>query len=541
MGILMNKRAIYLDNNVVTDVVLFAPVILMKILFIASYPLNIAGDGYNYYVQMLLPGRGFLVHADGYPFLMGMFLHNFQEFITSRPILFELCFVIFQHLLDLYALLILYAVLKPYDRFVAVFSLYYSGLSVFYLGDVSSSTPVWLQSGLWTIFIVLLVRGWQYAGILRFNWFYALSVVVFTSAYLVRYNSLVLFLLYLVVFYLHAVKGMVLILIKNLLVGCAVSLALFMIYMYGYHQPTTGTTDLHYDSGWVFMARTNPLFSIENGINSKRLSALNGVLPEYFYYEPYYIDMWKNIDEVPASERIVYRDAYEYVMDLTDEELDLFIDANPPLRTNDFVDYVLRVQYYIGLKEGDGLGESAAVEAIRNQPDRYFFEALKKTLTFFPENWDIYFIPSLEQIEEVAELHKIGRYGYIYYTVPYYSWNQPFRTVQNISWFWVTGLDMIKLLAVNIGSASIFAISLGCSIGIYLVFIKKEKCEICLVLLILCSFTLLFKLASNLVWAFRPSELRAVYPLIGVGVGISIKLVRVKIDGALRWLLRQSP
>lgn len=536
-GNMMIKRVVR-SNSMVADVALFVPVIVMKILFIASYPLNITGDGYNYYVKMLLPGRGFLVHADGYPFIMGMFLHNFQEFIASRPVLFELCFVIFQHLLDLCVLIVLYVVIKRYDRFVAVFSLYYSGISVFYLSDVSSSTPVWMQSGLWIIFIALLIRGWQSADLSRLNWFYVLSVVVFMFAYLVRYNSFVLVLFYMVFLYLHVVKGTILKFVRNFLLGCVLSLVLFVIYLYGFHQPTTGTTDLHYDSGWVLMARTNPLFSVGNGINSKRLSALNGVLPEYFYYEPYYIDMWKNIEEVPASERVVYRDVYEHVMDLSNEELDLFMAVNPPLKTNDFVDYVLRVQYYIGLKEGDDLGRSAAVEAIRDQPGRYLFEALKKTLTFFPKNWNIYYIPSLEQIEEVAELHKIERYGYVYYTVPYYSWNQQFRTVHNVSWFWVAGLNMIKSLAVNIGGASIIVMSLGFSIGIYLIFIKKEKCGICLALLILCGFTLLFKLASNLVWVFRPSELRAVYPLLGVSVGISIKLVWIKIDNALRWLLR---
>ncbi len=526
-------------QNISPDLWVITPVILLKLLFLIAYPLNISGDGYNYYVKMFLPGRGFLVHADGYPFWGGMFLHNFMYFSLTNPVRFEFVVSTGQHLFDLFCLIIFYFCIKEYlGQGVAVISLYFCGLSTFYLQNVSMFTPVWFQGDLWMLFLVLI---FLYARCLDRNkkaLFLGLSVIVFFLAYLVRYNSMLIAFFYAPILFVEMKRRNLTVFFTGLLGGAGVSIFIFIAYLYGFHYPTTGTTDLHYDSGWVLVHRVNSFVSISNGINSKRMFALNGVLPDKYNFEEHFIDMWRHVDEVPQDERQPYRDIYHSVMRMDESELDKFIEVNPLRKTENYVSYVLRVQYYVGLKEGDDLGKAIAYEAARSNISEYIKGVIIQTVKIDPNNWIPRYIPDLQELNDQAELFKVGKFGSYFYKVPYYSWNQKFRTIQDVSRFWDPGLKFLNFFSFSIARYVFAVINIGLFAGLYQLVTRTKHDLSIYVLFLFVIYCAMFKLFSISILSFRASELHPVMPLIGVCVGISVKLIVEEGRALFAWKIR---
>jgi hypothetical protein len=511
----------------VTDFIVFLPIIALKLVFLVSYPLNISGDGYQYYTDMLLTGRAMLVHAGGYPFLWGLLLHNFRFFIESNPVAFQFILVALQHLFDLACLILLYTTARKCLGWpVAIFSLYFSGASVFYLSLVSTTTPEWFQGDLWILFIcslaIAVLEPEPRKGILFIG-----SIVLLEMAYLVKLNSLILVLFYIPVFLIDRAKGRPFLGgWKNLFVGIVLASSFYIVYLVGYHFPTTGTYDLQYDSGWVLVEGKQSLISTKNGIFSKRLFALNGALPENYISDRYLIDLYKSVNAVPPEFRAPYRELYEEILDKNEQQLDEFIVNYPPPITNYYYNYVIKVQYYVGLKEGDVLGKEVGYETIAANPWKYVLDTIVHTMQVMPSQWVAPFLPSVEELIRFGNLPAEDRFGFIYYAPPYYYWNQPFRTDQETSRFWLPGLALLNSCSFSVAYFVVVVLAVGILISLYLVVLKGRRDRSLLILLCLFLFLIAFDFSSNFLGlGFRWKELRAVYPILGVCVGISLNLV----------------
>jgi hypothetical protein len=293
--------------------------------------------------------------------------------------------------------------------------------------------------------------------------------------------------------------------------------------LYGYHYPTTGTYDLHYDAGRVLIVRVNSLVSPENGINTKRLFALNGGLPEKYTHETYYPYLYRHIEAVPTLDRESYRKLYQEILSKQEFQLDKYIANHPPWKEHQKYSYVLRVQYYVGLKEGDDLGSRVAYEAIVSHPNAYIKSILTAFFRIRPDDWRPRYLPSITDLDKNAQLVGMGESGTRYYAVPYYSWHQVFRTDQPVSWFWKPGLDFLNTISFSTAWPTLGILFFGTGFSLYELLIKRNIRLDVLVFSTLLVFVILFDLASNVILIFRAKELRAVYPLIGVCVGLSSK------------------
>lgn len=477
-----------------------------------------------------------LVHAGGYPFVWGYILHGFRLMnVGANQASAAFILVVLQQLFDLACLILLYRTVRKYlGLWTAVLSLYFSGLSITYLAHVSTALPGWFQGDLWILFVVTLVAGLESPPPAKMR-LYILSIVLLMLAYLVKFNSLVLVLFFVPVILIEGSRGNIgFALLRSLSVGVLLAAMLYLGYLFGYHYPTTGTYDLHYDAGWLLTARTRPLIALANGINTQRLFALNGALPERYNYEKYYVDMFKHVDAVPARERQRYRGVYQEMLRKNEREVNDFISAHPPWNTSDYSEYVLRVQYYVGLKEGSDLGTLVAYEAVRSHLSEYLTSVVAETVTVTPLNWLPRYLPNLDLLAKSATFVREGRYGYVYYSVPYQSWTQQYRTQSDVSWFWKPGLVLLNTLSVSMAYVVVLIISCGLVMCLYSIVIRKERQVHLFVLVFLCVFIAAFDIASNTISEFRWKELRTVYPFIGVCVGISVGLIGDRVLGTDR-------
>jgi hypothetical protein len=113
----------------------------------------------------------------------------------------------------------------------------------------------------------------------------------------------------------------------------------------------------------------------------------------------------------------------------------------------------------------------------------------------------------------------MGESAFGSYAVPYYSWNQVFRTNQPVSRFWKTGLDFLNLICFSAVWPTLAVLFGGTIFSLYEILHYRWDILIFSVLLL---FILLFDLISNIILTFRYKELRVIYPLLGVCVGLGM-------------------
>jgi len=123
-------------------------VLIVRLAFLMTYPLNdFGGDAHNY-LTMLLLGHSSLVHAGGYPFLLGLpfRIPGVQGLLAA---VLPYVILIVQHLLDVLALLFMYRVAADvYGKAAGFIALVLEGLSLQRLSATSATYPEWLQADL---------------------------------------------------------------------------------------------------------------------------------------------------------------------------------------------------------------------------------------------------------------------------------------------------------------------------------------------------------------------------------------------------------
>src|SRR5215831_7045948 len=105
-------------------------VFIARVLFVITYPLNDFGGDTHNYLTMLLQGRSSLVHAGGYPFLVGL---PFRIPLIQSGLVSVLPYMILilQHTVDVLVLLFLYGVASSlYGRMAGTIAMLLEGLSI---------------------------------------------------------------------------------------------------------------------------------------------------------------------------------------------------------------------------------------------------------------------------------------------------------------------------------------------------------------------------------------------------------------------------
>jgi hypothetical protein len=352
----------------------FAAAIAARLLFLVTLPLNdVGGDSSNYF-SMLRDGTSSLVHAGGYPFLIGLpfRIHVVQRVLDAIPGAFSYAVLLTQHAVDLAALLVAFGVVsRIFGRLTGALVLLFAGTNFQSLGATSSVYPEWLQADLLIFYLAALYYAYSRRDGRTKLVGYALAGFVFAWCILVKFNAApIAFVAVAAILF----DSLTLVRKTQALLAFGLALALVMVpYVALHHRPSTGTTKLTEDAAWVLLTRIETAYGNvldpANSLNTRRWLALSRVLPRsYEFAGP---GMFSHVDAVPETVRAPYRARFGYLLTANDDSLRPIL-ANSELPPGFVVGLSpIPVAYYLGLPESDGLGVQVALDAVRAQPARF--------------------------------------------------------------------------------------------------------------------------------------------------------------------------
>ena len=180
-------------SNLFGTLVLFIAVLciaFVRVLYIFTFPLNNDGGDTSNYYYMLINGTTNLIHASGYPFLIG----SIARFIfgpgeVSSPA-YSFAVLATQHSIEVVTLgAIAFVVRKIFGIVTALIFLLLTGCSVFAMSWTAAVYPEWLQGCLLLITLFLIAGAISCNSLLPKFLIYVLAFLAFAWAYLTKYNS----------------------------------------------------------------------------------------------------------------------------------------------------------------------------------------------------------------------------------------------------------------------------------------------------------------------------------------------------------------
>ncbi|MBW2041952.1 MAG: hypothetical protein JRI76_07955 [Deltaproteobacteria bacterium] len=380
--------------------VVFWTVLLVRTLFILTYPLNVSGDGKTYYL-MLQEWKGNLALAGGYPFFFGPWTALFNAITVFHPDIFsdalarDYFLLIFQHAADFFAMVLVFLLLR--HRFggkaaLAWMAIY--GLNPFVLGNMSTTRPEWFQSALFQIGLATGYAGFRSDTIGGKIGFYMASALVFSLGFLSKYNLLPLGSVWFIILFLDPANRRLK--LKISAAGVCCTILLVGGYLAAFHQPSTGTWALTHDKSWILIKKIrwftkSPKLDKVDGVNVKRFKLLTYLLLRHGWPKFHAPTLYSRIDAVSPEIRNSFREKYGYILHADLATLERLFEKHPEAR--DFYWDQLIISYYMGLKESDRLGTRIFFEAIQSQPLAYLRNMLagtaKSAVLFKPNNFPL--------------------------------------------------------------------------------------------------------------------------------------------------------
>jgi hypothetical protein len=362
----------------------FGIVAVFRLVFITTFPLNDLGGDAGNYAAMLREGTSSLVHAGGYPFLVGIPFRLVVRLADLGPRDSASFLLILQHAIDLAALAVLYRVAADiFGRLTAVLAVVLAGTNLESLGSTSATYPEWLQAALLVMSFAALYYAYVGDAFGRKLGWYALAAFAFSCCILVKFNAAVLafvFLAAIVFERLRAIQKAAV--LATCLAAAAVTIASFIVL---YHRPSTGTSALTHDRSWVLLTKVQMVFENHldpaNGLDTRRWLALSMVLPRS--YDQAGPGMFSHVDAVTPAIREPYRRQYGHLLTANDAVLaEVFARSTLPGGFSVGLS-AIPVAYYIGLAESDRLGVRVAAEAVRARPAHYAASVWRETVSAF--------------------------------------------------------------------------------------------------------------------------------------------------------------
>ncbi len=365
-------------------------VVLVRALFLLTYPLNLMKTDGRDYLDMLVTGAPSLIHAPGYPFLIGLpFRNPFGRLLVElHPAVFHYLLCASQHAVAVVCLALAWRVAaEVFGRLPAALFVLAYGLSYQALDVTSASTPEWLQGSLVMLEVVLLYRAWQAEG-RRKLLLWAVAGLVFGWLYLVKFNSVAMGWIPAAAAVAEVRRS------RRAVVGVAlaglVAVATYGVFLAAVHRPATGSWAITLDKSWVLLDRLrffapDDTMSPATGEATARLLALNSVLPW-----PEDMRAWRHVDFVPPDVRAPYRARWGYLLTADRAEVGAVLAGVTVPRPYDFKRAFLPVATWIGLDESNDLGVAVFLEHVRAYPGRYLASVGQLTwraLTVPKEHW----------------------------------------------------------------------------------------------------------------------------------------------------------
>ena len=402
--------------------IVFALAVVIRVLFAATYPLNLAGDGGDYY-EMMIHYNSSLVHAGGYPFVFGLPLYIARQFLPQEPVKAETAAIsvahdsttptpaaavaepiprpvryvlqygllLVQHVVDLGILWLLASVIRRiFGTYAAVYAVALIGLNPFVFGKVSTTRPEWFQSALVLGHLCVLYHAYAARQRATKLVLYASASALLMIGILAKFNSLPWAMFLPATLWLDRER---LTAKAFMAAACGVVCATVLVgFVYLFHLPSTGTTTLTYDTGWLLIGKaatfsSTPTLEAANGISTKRYKLLTYFLSKDGPLPFGGAHLFRRVDAVPAEVRTEYRRRYAYLLSASEAELNAALALHPAAAT--FLGDPQLAYYYMGLEAADTLGVSVFLEAVRAEPIRYLRSSVASALRslVFIQKW----------------------------------------------------------------------------------------------------------------------------------------------------------
>jgi hypothetical protein len=361
--------------------------VVLQIIFVTGYPLN-AGRADNLtYLQMILSGSSNLILAPGYGFVLNRIVMR----IAGVPIpeaFSDIGFLqsvqLAQNILHLVLFIIaVFLLWRLTNAAVATIFVLGNSLYVGFWGGLNSASPEWLQGDLLIISLLLAATAARQKNSSRVIALASLTGLVFSLAFLVKFNSLVLIFGLITIFVFSGLN------FKKITLGVSAAtisaLASVSIFTSFYHEPRTGTSTLNYDTAWILTSSMDPGYMERDneklGIEALRWKALIQQLPSGDAFAYPTIDTGAS-PEVKEQGLKLWND----IMGMSRDQLIELTNSGVFKPEYNHFSQPTPIYWNVGLAEAEKLGRAVFFEYLFSNPGHVFNKLSSGMLS----DWGVY-------------------------------------------------------------------------------------------------------------------------------------------------------
>lgn len=344
-------------------VILASSILLVRIVYILSYPFHIEGDGETYYA-LLQASQAHLLHATGYIFFSLPF-RLLATLLGTEPANFLLYF---QQAFSAASVTVLYLALKRViPRWIGFLVCLLLGIDAQMVAAAGTTRPEFLQADFLMLLVSSATFGLTSVSHRNKTIFYLGAGVLGMAGYLTKYNFLPMLAFCLVPLFDAGLgwKSR----FRMLGGSCLGATVLFVVFFATFHYPTTRSWQLNLEHGWIHILKlkeANIPIHPDNGIATQKYIILANSLPPFGSLEA-----WKKLEGVPDAVRAPFRTKWGPLLESHDAGyVRAALNASTKQRAYDQLDFN-PIYYHLGLKEAENLLRDVFLEGVRRYPGRY--------------------------------------------------------------------------------------------------------------------------------------------------------------------------
>ena len=347
--------------------------IALQVIFATGYPLNTGRSDNTPYLQMILSGSSNLILSPGYGFVLNRIVMR----IAGVPIPEDFSDIEFlqsvqlaQNTLHLSLFLLAVFLLWQLTN-AAVASLFVLGNSLYvgFWGGLNSASPEWLQGDLLILSLLLAATAARQKTFPRILALASLTGLVFSLAFLVKFNSLVVIFGLITIFVFSGLK------FKKIALGLAAAtisaLSFISLFSSTYHESRTGTETLNYATSWNLTLSMDPGYMERDnedlGIEALRWKALIQNLPtgNAFAYPTIDTGAYPEVKEQGLS-------LWNEIMAMNRDQLIEVTNAGQFKQEYSHFSQPTPIYWNVGLAEAETLGRAVYFEYLLSNPGHVF-------------------------------------------------------------------------------------------------------------------------------------------------------------------------
>jgi hypothetical protein len=267
----------------------------------------------------------------------------------------------------------------------AVASIFVLGNSLYvgFWGGLNSASPEWLQGDLLILSLLLAAIAARQKTFPRILALGTLTGLVFSLAFLVKFNSLVLVFGLIAIFVFSGLN------FKKIALGVAAAtisaLAFVSLFSISYHEPRTGTTTLNYATSWNLTSSMDAQYlagdNEDLGIEALRWKALIQWLPtgSAFAYPTIDTGAYPDVKEQSLS-------FWNDIMAMNRDQLIEITNAGQFKQEYSHFSQPAPIYWNVGLAEAEKLGRAVFFEYLLDNPGHVF----NKVFFGLRSDWGVY-------------------------------------------------------------------------------------------------------------------------------------------------------